>query len=553
MKNYRIISSMIVLFFALSIKISGQEKIDSINARMDSIFKKYNTRSGPGCAIGVVRNNQLIYSGAYGIANLEYDVPISPSTIFDIASVSKQFTGLAISTLIQQGKISLDDDIHKYLPEVPQFGKTITIRHLLHHISGIRDWPQTLNVAGWRWDEVFSFKDIMRMVKYQKDLDFDPGVRFSYSNTGFNLLAAIVEKVSGVSFTQWTDSNIFRPLGMNHSHVVDDYTRIIKNLAYSYAANENGFAKVPSSLTAYGSSSLFTSVEDLSKWVINFQKQLDDNNPVYLRMLDDGELNNGKKVHYGYGLGLGEDGGLKNISHTGGWAGYRTIISNYPGEKISIIILSNSADFEPGDYAHQVAAIFLKDKFKGAERFANLKDSPTVKVDTAILRKYTGAFSLRPGWVITITLENGTLMTQANGEAKFPTAPKSDSVFWVDAYGESITFISNKTGTVNMLRYRDMPANRIIPWLPDPKKFVDYPGIYYSEELSSRFKVDMIGAKLFIHHMRLGDLELTPDPSGADQFSADIGQVAFFRNDQKQVIGFKLSGGRVKNLRFDKK
>jgi CubicO group peptidase (beta-lactamase class C family) len=553
MSNCRPIAAMLFLFFITTFKTPAQDKPDTLKPKMDSIFKKYNTRTGPGCAIGVIRNNQLIYSGDYGMANLEYDIPINPSTIFDIASVSKQFTGLAISTLIQQGKISLDDDIRKYLSDVPQFGKTITVRHLLHHISGIRDWPQTLNAAGWRFDEVFSFKDIMRMVKYQKDLDFDPGAQFSYSNTGFNLLAAIVEKISGVSFVRWTDSNIFRPLGMNHSHFVDDYTRIIKNLAYSYTAEENGFGKVPGSLTAYGSSSLFTSVEDLSKWVINFQKQLDASNPVYLRMLDDGVLNNGRKVHYGYGLGLGDDGGLKNISHTGGWAGYRTIISNYPTEKISVIILSNSSDFQPGDYAHQVANIFLRDKFKGAERFVNLKDSPTVKVDTAILRKYTGTYSLRPGWIITITLENGALMTQANGEDKFPTAAKSDSIFWVDAYREPITFISNKNGPVNMLRYRDMLANRIIPWVPDMKKFDEYAGDYYSEELSSQFKIDLVAGKLVMHHMRLGDLDLSVDPSGPEQFSSQVGSIRFFRDDHQKIIGFKLSGGRVKNLQFDKK
>lgn len=553
MSNYRGILIMIFLFILAAIKVPAQDKTDSLKPRIDSIFKKYNKMTGPGCAIGIIRNNQLIFSGAYGMANLEYDIPISPATIFDIASVSKQFTGLAISMLIQQGKLSLDDDIHKYLPEVPQFGKTITIRHLLHHISGIRDWPQTLNVAGWRYDEVFSFKDIMRMVKYQKDLDFSPGDNFSYSNTGYNLLAAIVERVAGESFSQWTDSNIFQPLGMNHSHFVDDYTRIIKNLAYSYAVEENRLAKAPSALTAYGSSSLFTSVEDLARWVINFQKQLDASNPVYLRMLDEGVLNSGKKAHYGYGLGLGDDGGLRNISHTGGWAGYRTIISNYPTEKISVIILSNSSDFQPGDYAHQVAAIFLKDKFKGTEHFTNLKDSPTVKVDTAILRKYTGTFSLRPGWVITITLENGALMTQANGEDKFPTAAKSDSVFWVDAYGESITFISNKNGPVNMLRYRDMVANRIIPWVPDPKKFDEYTGVYYSVELSSQFKIDLVTGKLVMHHMRLGDVELSVDPSGPEQFSGQLGSIRFFRDEHQKVIGFKLSGGRVKNLQFDKK
>ena len=214
------------------------------------------------------------------MANLEYDIPITPATVFDIASVSKQFTGMAISSLIQQGKISLDDDIRKYLPDVPEFGKTITIRHLVHHTSGLRDWPEALSMAGWRWDEVYSFDDIMRLVKNQKELDFEPGEKYSYSNTGYNLLAAIVEKVSGKSFREWTEENIFKPLKMNSSQFQDDYTRIIKNLAYSYNPGNNGFSKIPGALTAYGSSSLFTTVQDLSKWVIYFDKQIALKNPV---------------------------------------------------------------------------------------------------------------------------------------------------------------------------------------------------------------------------------------------------------------------------------
>ena len=189
-------------------------QVDSVsrNSEIDAIFEKYNSKTGPGCAVAVISNGQEVYTKGFGSANLEYDIDISPSTVFDIASVSKQFTGLAISTLLQEEKIGLDDDIRKYLPDVPDFGKIITIRHLIHHTSGLRDWPQTLNVAGWRWDEVFSFQDIMRMVKNQKELDFDPGTQHMYSNTGYNLLAAIVEKVSGKSFREWTHENIFEPL-----------------------------------------------------------------------------------------------------------------------------------------------------------------------------------------------------------------------------------------------------------------------------------------------------------------------------------------------------
>ena len=556
MKMHSALLSGIVLFFFpfLTTPLFAQYKMDSLDSKMDAIFKKYNIKNGPGCAVAVIENSRVIFKKGYGIANLEYEIPITTATIFDIASVSKQFTGMAISTLIQGGKIKLDDDIHTYLPEVPQFGKRITIRHLIHHTSGIRDWPQTLNIAGWRWDEVFSFADIMRMVKYQKELDFEPGTRFSYSNTGYNLLASIVEKVSGQSFREWTDEHIFKPLEMHSSHFLDDYTRIIKNLAYSYSSRDAGFGKIPGALTAYGSSSLFTSVDDLCKWVIHLQKAIAAKDSVYSRMLDEGVLNNGEKVHYGYGLGLGEDRGLTTISHTGGWAGYRTIITNYPEEKLSIIILSNAGDFDPERHSSVIATLFLKKKFKAeATVKEDFKTSPSVKVDPALLRKYTGTYLLGPGWAVTITLENDRLMTQANGEDKFPTEAKSDSTFWVEAYGSSMTFVKDSTGNVNLLRYRAIQAKKIVPWNPEPGLLNQYIGTYYSEELATEYKIDISNGVLSLHHMRLGDFNLIADPTKEDQFSIPIGIFWFFKDGQEKIAGFRLSGGRVKNIRFDKK
>lgn len=549
--------SMSTVFFLLLLVYgsSCQVESDSPNEEIDAIFEKYNSKTDPGCAVAVIQNGKVIYKKGYGLANLEYDISNTPSTVFDIASVSKQFTGLAVSTLIQEGKISPDDDIRKYLPQVPDFGKTITIQHLIHHTSGLRDWPQTLNIAGWRWDEVFSFQDITRMVEHQKELDFEPGSQHMYSNTGYNLLAAIVAKVSGKSFREWTDENIFIPLHMSSSHFLDDHTKVIKNLAYSYYRSGNGFAKSPTGLTAYGSSSLFTTVDDLSKWVINFEEQIASKNPVYMRMLEDGVLNDGNTVKYAYGLGLGEEGKLRTVSHTGGWAGYRTVIMNFPDEKISCIILSNAGDFDPYGFSLKVAKLFLKDKFKVEEKKTdNLKDMPTVKLNTAFAKKSTGMYQLGPGWYVTITLEGDQLMTQANGEDKFPMMAKSDSAYWIDAYGSSMTFVKDKKGDVNSLRYRDIEsAKRVIPIQVGPSQFNNYIGTYYSEELASEYKVDLAGGKLMIHHMRLGDFEIQPDPINADQFSSQIGSIQFVKNDEKKVTGFTISGGRVKNLRFDKR
>ncbi|HWA33118.1 MAG TPA: serine hydrolase domain-containing protein [Cyclobacteriaceae bacterium] len=523
----------------------------SQNDQVDALFSKYNSKTTPGCALAVIENGAIVYKKGYGMANLEYDIPNTTATVFDIASVSKQFAGLAISTLVQEGKISLDDDIRKYLPYVPDFGRKITIQHLVDHTSGLRDWPQTLNVAGWRWDEDFLFEDIVRMVKKQKDLDFDPGSKFSYSNTGYNMLAAIVEKISGKSFREWSDENIFKPLAMNNSHFLDNHKAIIRNMAYSYSVSEGEIAKSPSALTAYGSSSLFTTVDDLCLWVIHFEKQIAAKNPIYLRMLTEGILNNGEKTQYAFGLGLDMQGGLQTVSHNGGWAGYRTAIVNFPNERISVIVLSNASDFDSDGAALDVAKIFLKGKFK-EESKGDVKQLPTVSTNVSFAKKCEGMYQLGPGWYVTISLDGDTLKTQASNEPEFPMVAKSDSVYWIDGYNAAMTFVTDKNGEVNSLRYKWISsAKRVSPIAIDTSSFAAYAGIYHSEELSMEYTVSASNGKLTMFQIRLGEIDLSQDPVTPNQFSSRVGTVKFV--GEKKFSGFLISGGRVKNLRFDKR
>jgi len=544
----------VLLLFALLLflHVAAQKKTDTLTTRIDAIFKNYNNKTGPGLAAGIVKDGKILFTKGYGLANLEYDIANTPATIFDIASISKQFTGLAISILVQEGKISLQDDVHKYLPEVPDFGKVITINHLIHHTSGLRDWPEGLNAAGWRWDEVFSFQDILRMVKHQKELDFEPGAKYSYSNTGYNLLALTVERVTGQSFREWTDAQIFTPLQMTHSHFLDDHNKLVKNMAYSYSREGNEYRKNMTGLTALGSSSLFTSIDDLCKWVIHFDQQVTAKNPVYLRMLEDGVLSNGNKTNYAFGLGLGEAGGLKTVNHTGGWAGYRTVIMNFPEEKLSILLLGNTAEFDSYGSALDLAKLLLKEKFKLTPQNADrAKTLPSIKLNETVAKKQEGLYQLGEGWYVTLSLENGTLMTQANGEDKFPTQPKSDSVIWIDAYNASMTFVKNKEGIIHALRYKGKLSPKITPLKADVSQLSNYTGTYYSEELGTEYKIDFENNKLTMHHMRLGDFELSGDPITPGRFTSPIGSLLFSNENGK--AGFRLSRGRVKNLRFDKR
>lgn len=543
------------IYYTLLLLLSGMTGIaqntpDALSAKIDFLFKTYARTGSPGVAALIVKDGRILFEKGYGMANLEYDIPITPTTVFDLASVSKQFTGFAISTLIQEGKISPDDDIHKYLPEVPQFGKTITIRNLIHHTSGLRDWPATLHAAGWRWDESFSYEDIMRMVKQQRELDFEPGSQYSYSNTGYNLLAAIVAKVSGTPFPEWIDAHIFKPLNMRASLVQSDYSMVISHVASSYYANDNKYFKSNDALTALGSSSIFSTAEDLAKWVIYFQQALEQKDPVYLRMIETDTLNNKQKIDYAYGLQVSRRNGITNIAHDGGWAGFRTTISNFPDQKLAVILLSNDGNFDVYSNTNAIAKLFLNDKIASGPKREDLSKLPNVTVDTLLLKKYVGSYQLGVGWYVTFTLENGRIMVQANGEDKFPTDLKSDTVLWVPAYNSSVTFreITEKAGA---LKYRGIIAPRVIPVKINPSQLDQYAGTYYSQELETAYQFFVKDGKLVAHHMRLGDFTFDPDLAVAGKFSSNNGTINFLTNAQKKVTGFRLTNGRIKNILFE--
>ncbi|MDE0689023.1 MAG: serine hydrolase [Candidatus Poribacteria bacterium] len=341
---------------------------ETLAAKVDQLFAEWDKSDSPGAALAIVKDGEIIYKQGYGTANLEYDIPITTTTIFDIASVSKQFAGFAIATLSHEGKFSLDDDIRTYLPDVPDFGSTITIRHLSHHTSGLRDWVQSLVIAGDMMDDVISFKHILRMARHQKTLNFEPGSEFLYSNTGYNLLAEIVERVTGDSFRDWTDTHIFKPLGMANSHFHDDYEMILKNRAYSYQADENGgYKHAVNNTTALGSSSLYSTVEDLAKWILNFDHTRIGEQAVIEQMHQRGVLNDGEQIDYAFGLNIGEYRGLKTVGHSGSWRGFRSHLTRFPDQKFGVVILCNLDTFNPLSLAEKIADFYLVDVLASVE------------------------------------------------------------------------------------------------------------------------------------------------------------------------------------------
>ncbi len=547
LKLFRLLS-LSFLFACLTNCLYSQTLNDSLTVKVDSIFQRFNSKTKPGAAVAIIENGKVAFKKCYGMANLEYDIPLTTSSTFDIASLSKQFTGFAISTLIEQGKINLNDDVRKYLPQVPSFGKTITIRHLLYHISGLRDWSGTLQTAGWRYTELASFNDVMKMVNKQKELDFETGTQYSYCNLGYNLLAAVVEKVSGQSFRNWTKENIFSKLGMNSSNFWDDNSLLTKNMAYSYYLDNGNYGNYPNVNSAYGSSTLRTTLDDLTKWVIFFQNAILSKNPVVVRMIQNGTLDNGDPLNYGFGLEVR----YKNadpiiIFHTGAWAGYRTIIKNHIPEKISFIVLSNADD----NYAIESASL-LSNLFLNTEN-ENIPKSNVSKiiVDPKLLKKYIGLYEWGGG-ELNITLENGQLFLQYTGEPKFPLTTINDSSFLLAIADKVVTFKKSSNGNFEKLMFQTVEGYKIKTGISKHSPLTDYSGIYYSEELSVEYKVDIINSKLFIHNFRRGDFELTASNSINDLFTSDIGRFQFYRNTKGKTIGFKLTGQSNRNIRFDK-
>ena len=335
-----------VLFtFLLILSSSCTETVsrssNNLEAYVDDMFAQVDNKQSPGTAVLVVKDGEIILNKGYGMANLSFEMPITSTTVFDIASLSKQFCAYAISTLVEEGKIALNDNVRKYIPELPDFGYAITIDHLVHHTSGIRDWTSTLPVAGWSFHDIISFDQILRMAFHQNALNFEPGAEYSYSNTGYNLLAEIVQRVEGVSFREWTDRNIFKPLAMEQTLFLDNHTENIPNRAQGYGSTEEGsYTSTPNNTMALGSSSMYSTTTDLSKWIGHLitpgSKQ-----PVIDRMFTRGVLNDGKEITYAFGLSVTEYLGEPYMCHSGSWASFRTYLCVLPEVGNGIVILNN--------------------------------------------------------------------------------------------------------------------------------------------------------------------------------------------------------------------
>jgi CubicO group peptidase (beta-lactamase class C family) len=335
--------------------------VDLRGALVDSIFAAMDGLDRPGAAVAVVHDGRIVLERGYGSAQLEYGVPITPATVFHVASVSKQFATFAVVLLAQDGRLSLDDDIRTHLPELHDFGSPITVRHLIHHTSGIRDQWELLMMAGWRLDDVITRDHIMSMMRRQRELNFEPGSEHLYSNMGYSLLAEIVERVSGRSFGEFLDTRVFQPLGMGSTHVHDDHERIVPGRAYSYRPVQggNGWRTAVLSYANQGATSLFTTAGDLARWIVNFETGQVGGADAIHQMRQRGVLTGGDTIPYAFAVTRSQHRGRTTWGHSGADAGFRSMAIHFPDERLGVIVLSNAANANPGRLALAVADVYL--------------------------------------------------------------------------------------------------------------------------------------------------------------------------------------------------
>jgi len=373
---------------------------DKASAAVDEVFMDLTKPGSPGCALAIYRDRKIIYAKGYGLANIEENVAITPQSVFDIGSTSKQFTASSILLLEKQGKLSVNDDIRKYLPELPDYGQKITILHLLNHTSGLRDYLTLMELAGMHIDSVTTDEDALALITRQKALNFAPGSEWLYSNTGFFLLSTIVKRVSGKTLREFAAENIFTPLHMTHTQYRDDHASLVANRALAYEEKEkkDGYTLDVSYFEQTGDGAVHTSVEDLLLWDDNFYDAKVGGNDFLAELQERGKLNNGKVLDYAKGLFLQTYRGLPTVSHGGAWGGYRAELLRFPDQHFSVACLCNVGNAAPSRRAHQVADIYLAGLMKpkgqsqkAAEEEAE-QDKKEISVAAAELQSYVGDY-----------------------------------------------------------------------------------------------------------------------------------------------------------------
>jgi CubicO group peptidase (beta-lactamase class C family) len=550
----------------LSALAPGATPADAPDARsrVDELFREYDRSDSPGCALGVFRDGKIEYGRGYGMANLELGVANTPQTVFDIGSTSKQFTAFAIQLLARDGKLSLDDDVRKWVPEIPSYGKTVTIRHLLHHTGGLRDYIELFSLQGVMTEDVTVDADVLDVMARQKAPNFAPGDEHLYCNTGYFLLSVIVKRASGQSLRDFAAERIFGPLGMRHTQFNDSHTRIIPNRATGYSKGKDGkFGIDMSDWEQTGDGAVATTVEDLLRWDQNFY----DPNPkvgdarVLEAMHEVGVLNSGKKLEYASALYVSTYRGLPAVSHGGSWAGYRAQLMRFPKQKLSVACLcNNGGTANPSRLAQKVAEVYLGDLMTPAAGRPAAKSDEPAAAAPAGSEAFAGAYRDPVGGeLVLVSLEKGVLVARI-GDKPYGLAPAGPSAFRIvngPGGGREIVFVPAGRAARPRMKVTttdedgDVETETLEPverWTPGAADLAALAATYSSPELGTSWRLVAEGGRLFIRHRGLPETALTP--TVRDAFTIEGMNLSFRRGAGGKVAGFTLDAGRVRGVVF---
>lgn len=529
---------------------------DAVRERVERIFAPWDSASTPGMAVGVYREGEIVYTGGFGMANLEHDIPIVPGSIFHIASISKQFTDMCIAILAVEGALDVDDDIRLYVPEVPDFGETITIRHLIHHVSGLRDQWMLLHLAGWREEDLVTDADVLDLVRRQRALNFGPNTEYLYCNTGYTLLSIVVKRVSGLSLRQFAQARIFGPLGMTRTHFHDDHSEIVKGRTQAYEPRKGGgyHVSIPE-FDVVGTTSLFTTVEDLAKWDGNFVTAQVGGPEVVAELQRPGTFADGTPMSYAWGLMRDTYRGATQIGHGGADHGYRSDYFRLPDFGLTVTILSNVSDSGPHGLATRVADAVIGDRLAPPTAPGGVAGKRTAvpAVVTPSALAGTWVCDAKGTWA-TVTARDGKAWLEM--DEPMPLEDGGNGRFVHTATGSTVT-LSPDGATLDITVGGETSsftrAGRYHPSAADLDALV---GTYWSEELAVPYEIvrdgGTDGETIAVRRRKFPDATyrpLAPDTFGRG--SLDWGTVVRFQRDEAGIIaGFTMTAGRIRNLAF---
>jgi CubicO group peptidase (beta-lactamase class C family) len=538
---------------------SQQPPSKSSNDSVDQLFAEWNKPDAPGCSVGISRNGTTLYEQGYGIANLDLAVPISPASVLNAASISKQFTAISILHLAHRGQLSLDDDVGKYIPNWGERAHRITIRHLLSHTSGLRD---AFILQGLRPHHPANINEqIVSILTHARGLNFAPGSQFEYNNGAYRLLAAIVERVSGQRFSVFVDANIFKPLGMAQSYIHDDAAQVIPNRATGYSRAKDGFRLVVRTYTdvVVGNSGLFTTVGDLLRWEQNFtDPRVGD--AALIREMETPVIATGwsETSKYGFGVDIAQHRGLRTLAHGGGDDGVRSYVVRYPERQLSIAILCNRDDMDPAAVARSIADLFLHGEFPVPVTTATVPaTAPPVSVPMQDLQNKVGLYrDASTDAVGRIFIRDGKLMAGADDGNEYELTAISPNRFVIMGTSVVADFVPSVAGKPQELHVtgagpKPYVSQLIPPFTPSNAELRAFEGTYTSDEVDGTYTIVTSDSGLLLQVPTRADIRF--EPVFTDAFSGKmLGVVKFSRDGRGRVTAFTATAPSVRGLRFNR-